>query len=300
MKPVFVLLLFILLRGMEGNVLKLLQRAGGDLISFCNVFFFSSLITGVVMLLLDRTMVKVQLPQLPMAERWLLGWQGFLGYFLGPVGFYLALEHLSVVTQTLLFSLTVPLSTLTAKVFLKERLPKQFPFTLALISAGVVLGSMSTGGVMSRLIQQQEWQGWAWGSVAVIAFAIGGVLNRICSSRGMGVGLTVGVGSAASAVLFAILALIVYGPTHFMSLQLWWVMGVIGLYGISISLGSQWTLMKCYQYLGAAQISLWGSLTVVVALVGAHLFLGEPLEGSAILGASMILAALLIHQLQRT
>ena len=54
MKSALLLGLFILLRGSEGNVLKLLQRGGDELISFCNVFFFSSLITGVVMVLQER------------------------------------------------------------------------------------------------------------------------------------------------------------------------------------------------------------------------------------------------------
>lgn len=40
MNAALILALFILLRGSEGNVLKLLQQTGGDHISFCNVFFF--------------------------------------------------------------------------------------------------------------------------------------------------------------------------------------------------------------------------------------------------------------------
>ena len=298
MNPAVLLGLFILLRGSEGNVLKLLQSHGGDSISFCNVFFFSSLITGVVMLLVDRSKVQQRMPQLLPSERLLLLGQGFFGYFLGPVGFFLALERLSVVAQTLLFSLTVPLSTIAAGVLLKERLPKVFPITLTMICAGVVLGS-SRDGVMAMLTPHNQWIGVVWGSIGVIAFALGGVLNRLCSSRDMSVGLTVGVGSTASAVVFAVIALIVYGPDHFIALQLWWVLGVIGLYGLTISLGGQWTLLASYQKLEAAQISLWSSATLVVALAGAHLLLAEPLGAKAIVGAGLILMALLLHQSQR-
>jgi hypothetical protein len=46
--------LFILLRGSECNVVKLLQRTGDELISYCNVFFISNLITCVVMVLQQR------------------------------------------------------------------------------------------------------------------------------------------------------------------------------------------------------------------------------------------------------
>jgi len=298
MHAVLILGLFILLRGSEGNVLKLLQKTGGDLISFCNVFFFSSLITGVVMVLIDSVQFKSQLLQLSSNDRKLLFWQGFLGYFLGPVGFFLALEYLSVVAQTLLFSLTIPLSTLTARLFLQEKLPKQFPFALALICLGVFLGSQSAGGTMTMLVSAQTWPGLAWGTVAIVAFAVGGILNRLCSLRDMGVGLTVGVGSISSALVFAVLALIFYGPLHFIALQQWWVLSVIGLYGITISLGSQWTLMQSYRSLGVAQISLWSSLTLVVALLGANLFLGEPLGLWALSGAVMILSGLTLHQLR--
>jgi hypothetical protein len=66
---VWVLALYILLRGSDSSVLKVLQQAGNlthaaggpEAISFCNVFFFSSLICG------------------------LLAAQGFSGFFLGPV-----------------------------------------------------------------------------------------------------------------------------------------------------------------------------------------------------------------------
>ena len=297
MNAVLILALFILLRGSEGNVLKLLQQTGGDHISFCNVFFFSSLITGLAMLTIDHVNVKTQIRQLSQRDRKLLFWQGFLGYFLGPVGFFLALEHLSVVAQTLLFSLTIPLSTVAARVFLHEKLPKQFPLALILICLGIFLGSQSAGGAMTMLASEQRLEGVIWAAIAIFSFAIGGILNSICSSRGMGVGLTVGVGSTSSALVFAVLALLFYGPQHFITLEEWWVLSVIGLYGITISLGSQWTLMLSYQSLGVAQISLWSSLTLIVALLGANLLLGEPLGFWAFSGAIIILSGLTINQL---
>ena len=289
--------LFILLRGSEGNVLKILQQTGGEQISFCNVFFFSSLITGLVMLTIDRVNVKTQIRQLSLRDRKLLFWQGFLGYFLGPVGFFLALEHLSVVAQTLLFSLTIPLSTLAARVFLHEKLPRQFTFSLILICLGVFVGNQSGSGVVTTLTSGQKMMGFIWAATAILSFAIGGILNSVCNFRGMGVGLTVGLGSTSSALVFAVLALLFYGPQHFIALQTWWVLSVIGLYGITISLGSQWTLMLSYKFLGVAQISLWSSLTIVVALLGANLMLGEPIGIKAFSGAILILLGLTINQL---
>jgi hypothetical protein len=41
-------------------------------ISFCNVFFFASLICGLVLLVIDRRKVARMLPKLNSSERWLL------------------------------------------------------------------------------------------------------------------------------------------------------------------------------------------------------------------------------------
>jgi len=83
------LALFILLRGSDSTLLKLLQRAGAathaaggpEAISFCNVFFFSSLITGLALLLIDRHEVQRQLPLLSPQGRGLLVLQSFSGFF---------------------------------------------------------------------------------------------------------------------------------------------------------------------------------------------------------------------------
>ncbi|MEY4800486.1 MAG: hypothetical protein RLZZ213_933 [Cyanobacteriota bacterium] len=50
----------------------------------------------------------------------------FLGCFLAPMSFFLALEHLSVVTQTLLFSLSLPFTAAVATLWLREKLPDRF------------------------------------------------------------------------------------------------------------------------------------------------------------------------------
>ena len=309
MNSILVLAIFIFLRGIEGSILKVLQEEGGELISFCNVFFFSSMVTGIAMLLVDRRIIKKDLSRLTRKDRWILFWQGFLGYLLGPIGFYFALEHLTIIEQTLLFSLTIPLSTVAAKVVLNEQLPKQFPLALTLeivavsvtastlIFIGIIFGSQSSAGLMNG-DRSLSILGVIWGCFAIFSFATAGVLNRQCSIRGMGVGLTVGVGSTLSAFVFALLALSLYGPGHFITLERWWILGVIVLYAITISLGSQWSLMQSYRSLGVVQISLWSSLTIVVGLAAANFLLGESIGIWAIIGAMLILLGLLINHLR--
>ena len=294
------LVLFVLLRGSDSPLLKALQQAGNvthatggpEAISFCNVFFFSSLICGLAMMGIDRRRLQADYPRLQGADRWLLAGQGFSGFFLGPVAFFLALNRLSVVEQTLLFSLTVPITALAAHGWLKEPLPRSFPISCALITVGLLLGghagAPSTAGIDGR--------GVLWALVGVVAFAVSGVLARVNSQRGWGVGLTVGLTSLVASGVFAVIALCLFGPSHFFYLRLWWVVGVIAGYASLITLGSQWSLMGAYRRLGVVPVTVWASLTIVVSLGEAHLLLDEPISPSVIVGSGLILAAIALYQ----
>ena len=302
MKPgIGFLVLYILLGGSNGSVLKALQQAGNlthaaggtEVISFCNVFFFSSLICGLAMVLIDRKGLQSSLPRLQVSDRWLLAGQGFSGFFLGPVAFFLALNRLSVVEATLLFSLTVPTTAFAAHWWLKETLPRSFPITCGLITGGLLFSSH--GGAVTKA--GLDSHGVLWALVGVAAFAASGVLARINSQRDWGVGLTVGLNSLVASGVFGLIALVLFGPSHFFYLRLWWVAGVIAGYAVLITLGSQWSLMVAYRQLGVVPVTLWASLTIVVALTEAHLLLGEALTPQRILGAGLIVVAVGMHQL---
>ena len=97
-----------------------------------------------------------------------------------------------------------------------------------------------------------------------------------------------------------VLSVVLLAPLHFLYLRSWWVLGVIGGYALVITLGSQWSLLQSYAKLSVAQITLWGSLTIVVALAEAHLLLGERLDWHAVLGAALILVAVGLYQFTAT
>ena len=294
------LALFVLLRGSDSSLLKALQQAGNlthaqggpEAISFCNVFFFSSLICGLGVVLIDRQGVRSDWPRLKGSDRWLLAGQGFSGFFLGPVAFFLTLSRLSVVEQTLLFSLTVPVTALAAHHWLKEPLPRSFPISCALITVGLLLSSHSGAASGTRI----DGHGVLWALVGVVAFAASGVLARVNSQRGWGVGITVGLSSLVASGVFAVIALRLFGPGHFFYLRLWWVAGVIAGYGALVTLGSQWSLMAAYQALGVVPVTLWAALTIVVSITEASLLLHEPITASVVVGASLIVAAIVLYQ----
>jgi drug/metabolite transporter (DMT)-like permease len=300
------LALFILLRGSDSTLLKLLQRAGEsthaaggpEAISFCNVFFFSSLITGLALVLIDRQEVQRRLPLLSLNDRWLLVGQSFSGFFLGPMCFYLALDRLSVVEQTLLFSLTVPVTALLARALMREVLPRTFALSCAMISCGLLLAGHTS--LALKLAAPVDLRGVFWALLGVMAFGVSAVISRAAVRRGLRIGLTVGINSVGASAVFAVVALVLFGPSHFLYLKSWWVLGVIGGYAVIITLGSQWSLMQSYLRLPVAKVSVWASLTIVVALAEAHVVLAEKLNGASLLGAALILFAVGLNQVSST
>jgi len=294
------LLLYVLLRGLDATVLKGLQDHGmahpvdgENPISFCNVFFLAQLTVGLAALIPGRRSLGNDLAQLGPADRRLLALQGGLGLFLGPVAYYLALESLSVISQTLLFALVLPVSALLARWLLAEALPAGFRLSLALIGAGLVLpqAAMAMGGG-----RMDDLTGIAWALVGVLAFAGSAVSGRAIAARRWPAAVSVGVPTLLSALVFGAIALVLFGPQHFLLLRLWWVVGVIGVYAVTLSLGRELALRQAYRRCSVADVSLWGSLALVVAVLSAALLLGEPLGGPVLIGAALVLSGVFISR----
>ncbi|PSB39324.1 DMT family transporter [Aphanothece minutissima] len=294
------LLLYVLLRGLDATVLKGLQDLGmahpvqgENPISFCNVFFLAQLTVGLAALIPGRRTLANDLAQLGPADRRLLALHGGLGLFLGPVAYYLALESLSVISQTLLFALVLPVSALLARWLLGEALPAGFRLSLGLIGAGLVLPQAAMamdGGRMDDLT------GIVWALVGVLAFAGSAVSGRAIAARRWPAAVGVGVPTLLSALVFGAIALVLFGPQHFLLLRLWWVVGVIGVYAVTLSLGRELALRQAYRRCSVAVVSLWSSLALVVAVLSAALLLGEPLGVPVLAGAALVLGGVFVSR----
>jgi drug/metabolite transporter (DMT)-like permease len=289
------LLAYVLLRGLDATVLKALQDFGAqhpvrgeDPISFCNLFFLAQLAVGLATLLPGRRTLAADLAGLGPGDRRLLAVDAFLGLFLGPVAYYLALESLSVISQTLLFALVLPVSALLARWVLAEALPRSFWISLVLIAVGLLLPAAATAMAAGRMDQVA---GLAWALVGVLAYGAASVSGRLIAGRRWPLAVSVGVTNLVSALIFGIIALALFGPHHFLLLQLWWVVGVIGVYALSLPLGRELALRLAYRRTPVAQVSLWRSLSIPVALLSAAVLLGESLQGpSSLAGSTLVLA----------
>ncbi|KMM16796.1 hypothetical protein [Synechococcus sp. GFB01] len=170
------LAIYVVLRGLDATVLKALQQHGlsnpvngENPISFCNVFFFAQLSIGLAALLAGRRSLRPALLSLSRRDRALLAGDALLGRFVGPVAYYLALQSLTVISQTLLFALVLPVSALLARWLLREPLPRAFTPSLLLISCGLLLPQLTQaamGAGMDDLAGSfGRWWG-CWPSVA--------------------------------------------------------------------------------------------------------------------------------------
>ncbi len=120
--------------------------------------------------------------------------------------------------------MVLPGAALLARWLLRELLPRAFWLSLALIAAGLLLPRINRAAIGGPM---DDLQGLAWGLVGVVAFSGAAVAGLSIAGQGWPVALSIGLGSTITALVFAVIGLALFGPQHFLLLQLWWVAGVI-------------------------------------------------------------------------
>ena len=296
------LALYVLLDGIDSPLLKWMQNQGAnhvavhggglDPIRFSNVYFFSFLLVGIILLLADRHRLQADWRRLNGAAQQSIAGGAFCGMFLGPLSFFISLKHLSVIGQSLLFSLLLPVSALLALVVLKERLPKGFTLSLALISFGLVLSSWAMGGMADG--GGNDLLGIMLVLLSVLAYATYDITNRSLEELDLGHGITLGVGAIVSALLFALIEIGRFGVHFFWQLELWWVLALIGGYGLLVRLMGSIAERGSLLSWPVATVELWGSLAVVVSVFSAAVVLGEPLNLGTLVGVGIVLAGVIL------
>ena len=291
------LLAYILVSGLRSTVLKALQLQGDRFpiggenpISFCNVFLISQTMVGLSLVLADGNRTRNDLRQLDNRGRWLIACDSFLGCFLAPMSFFLALEKLSVINQTLLFSLSLPATAAVALIWLKEKLPKRFWWSLMLIMAGLLVDKFLGSNMLGNEPMSDQSLGILWGLTSISATALRNSLRRELTAYTIGKGLSSGIPNLAGAFVFAIIALQQYGPQHFFYLSFWWVLGVIIIYGLTLCLGTEVLRRYVTRHFTVIQVGLASSATLVVTVASAALLIGEHIHPATIASMLLILA----------
>jgi drug/metabolite transporter (DMT)-like permease len=288
---------YVVLKGLESTVVRALQLHGTrhpvdglNPISACNLFFFALAVVGLSLVAADHRRLRRELPQLGRPQWLLLGLDMLAGSLAGPLGSYMAIENLAVIEKTLVFTLVLPASALLSRLWLEEPFPRRFWLTTGVIGLGLVLASLGSGAPMGM----HRLAGLGWGAVGVAGFSCSAVTARRLGQEGLGLGLTTGLPSLLAALVFLAIGLVLFGPKHFMHLQLWWVAGVIGLYAVTVVLGSEWSLRLSYRRFRVATVAVVGSLSLVVSVLSAAALLGEPAGPPVLLGSALVLVGVLL------
>jgi drug/metabolite transporter (DMT)-like permease len=95
-------------------------------------------------------------------------------------------------------------------------------------------------------------------------------------------------------LIFGTITIIFYGPEQFLYMRWWWLFGLLLIYTACINLGGELLLLISYRGLGAITVALWGNGGIFVSLASAYLLLGEALSIRTLIGALLILLALLM------
>ena len=307
----FVMAVAVITEGLNPTVLSWLQfrsveevhTMGGDApISFCNVLFMASLIVGLTLVASDYRQVKQDVRTLTPRVGWIFLANAFLANFLAQVAFFYALDYLGVIPVTLMLTLVLPVSSLMSRHFLAEALPNWFWSSFLLILVGITLTVLPNetvyNGAMNdpMLGQTNIVLGYFWASVAVISFSISAVTSRKLALEGLSSSTVAGLGTLFAALLFGAYVVVFFGVEHFVYLKLWWVVGVIGIYSFTLSVGNEWSQQAINEYFSVVTIGLFDMLSVVVAIVAAWLILGTPLTVNLVSGAAVVIAGVLLSQ----
>ena len=287
---------YVLVMGLRSTVLKGLQIHGSanpiggeNPISFCNVFLVSQLMIGLALIAAEPRETWAQLGRLRRRQRIQLVTDAFFGCFLAPMAFFLALDQLTVITQTLLFALTLPASATLAWLWLKEPLPDRFWWSLSLITAGLLVGRLLRLMAMPSPEMMDQLNGVLWALVAVAATALRNCVRRTMAGENLCRGLSAGIPNLGGAIVFSVIALKQYGPQHFFYLQLWWVLGVIVVYGLTLCLGAEILRQFAQRRYTVGQLGMASSSSLAVTVLTASLLLNEPFDPATLASVILIL-----------
>ena len=245
---------------------------------------------GLSLLLTDGGKTRQHLRLLDRQGRWLISCDAFFGCFLAPISFFLALDKLSVVNQTLLFSLTLPATAAVALLWLKEKLPDRFWWSLALIIAGFLVGKLLKPMALGSEPMNDQTTGILWALVSVSATALRNSIRRKLTKYPIGKGYRWVYQISRGRLCSQSSPSNNTAPNTFFYLSFWWVFGVIVIYGLTLCLGTEVLRQYVTRHFAVAKVGLVGSATLVVTVLSAAAFLGEPLYPATVASMMLVLA----------
>ncbi|MEM0967839.1 MAG: DMT family transporter, partial [Verrucomicrobiota bacterium] len=210
---------------------------------------------------------------------------------IAPTLIFLALSEIPVASVVLVQSIKVPLILLLAWWLRRER-----PSFLSLTGAGVAVGGIALMILLkpSAGLAGIPW-GWHEGKVALASFLF---VFATQLRRRLGPDLPLGIyfltRSAVGGLVFALLVLALFGPSHFTDIWkpfLWkWML----VYGLLVVAAGQITWQIAIRSVGAAEVSASEAATPVLGILFAFLLLHQPPTSAEWLGGLIVIAGMSI------
>jgi drug/metabolite transporter (DMT)-like permease len=270
-------------------------------ISPCNVLFASNLCALLVLIpVFHRQLTWKTIKSITRQEWGTLVLVATLSGAIAPASIFIALSHTMVSNVVLIGRIEPPIVLALSVWLLHDRVNRWEIAGTFLAIVGVICTILLQHPMVSQAAPQAGstggvGQGEIYTLIAVVASAVGGVINKARLNT-IPLGLYMVVRMIIGTIAFFILANLLYGPHHFMEVTspvLWrWMLG----YGVIIVALGQFLWFRGGRQAPISTALVVNSFSPIAGIFAAYLILGERPMAAQYIGGSIILLGIILSQ----
>lgn len=214
---------------------------------------------------------------------------GFIGYYVGSYLDFAGLQYITAGLGRLILYLYPTLVLVFSALFLKQPIRGRHLVSLALSYGGIALVFQHEAGLGDDLPRTLLGAGLVFASAvayAIYLIAGSGIVQKLGSMR-----FTAYASMSASFFVVAHF-MVTHGPARLVVAHE--VYGLTLLMAVLSTVLPLWLMAEGLKRIGANQVSLVGCIGPISTIAFAHAFLGEPVTGYQLAGATLVLAGVMI------
>jgi drug/metabolite transporter (DMT)-like permease len=224
---------------------------------------------------------------------WAVAALGFIGYYLGSYLDFAGLRYISAGLGRLILYLYPTLVLLLSAVVLKQRIRRAHLASLALSYGGIALVFQHEAAM------EGDMHSLALGTLLVFAGAVCYAVYLVAGTsivRRLGAIRLTAFGSLAATIFVLAHFFVAYDPRRLVVAdEVYWLTLVMAIFSTVLPL---WLLAEGLKRIGANQVALIACIGPISTIALAHVFLGEPVTASQLIGAALVLAGVMIISLK--
>ncbi|MEM1311210.1 MAG: DMT family transporter [Cyanobacteria bacterium P01_H01_bin.153] len=301
------LMIAILIFGAANSVTRRLNELGAanfidgqNPVSFCNVLFVGNVCAfGLLLLIYQKQLRLAALRQISGKQWAILTVIAILSAAVVPALIFIALSITSVNNVILVGQIDTPLVLALSVLLLGDRVNSWVVAGAIISFIGVALTVLlqSPGAEMMQMpVGLQIGRGELLTLIAAVFKAIANLISKV-SLQAIPLGLFNLYRMLVGTVVFFVIVLILFEPSHFMDVTspfLWrWML----LYGAVIVVGGQLAWFTGLKKSTASEISLATAFTPIAGVLAAYLILGEVPTYAQYVGGAVIVVGIVLNQI---